>query len=354
MGQQKTAAPVFSRVFANLSQLHSTPTATDCQSFVSQWSCWLTAAMWIDLTGAAVSDDPRWGNDSRQSIAHAGRDREPRERDSRDNRDPRDVFMRDVDLPRGVDREIVRNRDHEYALRGSETRTLSTVGAFRVVAASTLRDHSGRPADPRSGDLRSLREQGLVETVRIPGRRDHAVVLTNGGRELLEGHRDGDRSSCQTYYAGLKRSRELEHDSQVYDAYLHVAERLHEQGSRVDRVVLDYELKRDYQKWLHENDSKRDDYNGHPDRSQDETRLWAMEHDLPYFDDQVHFPDLRIEYEDRDGRHRHEYIEVLTIHYRGAHGSAAARSGFTCYGAGSARSGGGRPSNPRLAEELLR
>jgi hypothetical protein len=79
-----------------------------------------------------------------------------------------------------------------------------------------------------------------------------------------------------------------------------------------------------------------------------------MDHDLPYFDDQVHFPDLRIEYEDRDGRQRHEDIEVLTIHYRGAHGSAAARSGFTCYGAGSARSGGGRSSDPRLAEELLR
>ena len=58
--------------------------------------------------------------------------------------------------------------------------------------------------------------------------------------------------------------------------------------------------------------------------------------------------------EDRDGRHRHEDIEVLTVHYRGAHGSAAARSGFTCYGAGSARTGSGRPSNPRLAEELLK
>jgi hypothetical protein len=44
---------------------------------------------------------------------------------------------------------------------------------------------------------------------------------------------------------------------------------------------------------------------------------------------------------------------VLTIHYRGAHGSAAARSGFTCYGAGSARTGG-RSSDPRLAEELLK
>ena len=263
--------------------------------------------------------------------------------------------MRDLELPRGADREIVRDRDQEFSLRGSETRTLATVGAFRVVPASQLRDHSGAPTEPRSGDLRNLREQGLVETVRIPGRRDYAVVLTKGGRELLERHRDGGQSSRQTYYAGLKRSRELEHDSQVYDAYLHAADRLHKQGARIDRVVLDYELKRDYQKWLHENDARRDDYNGHPDRDEDEIRAWALEHDLPYFDDQVHFPDLRIEYEDRDGRRDHEDIEVLTVHYRGAHGAAAARSGFTCYGAGSARTGGGgRSPNPRLAEELLR
>jgi DNA-binding MarR family transcriptional regulator len=282
------------------------------------------------------------------------RDHDLRDRGNAGRPDPRDVFMRDVELPRGVDREIVRHRDHEYTLRGSETRTLSTVGAFRVVPASKLRDHSGAPADPRSGDLRNLREQGLVETVRIPGRRDHAVVLTTGGRELLERHRDGGQSNRQTYYAGLKRSRELEHDSQVFDAYVHTADRLHQQGARIDRVILDYELKRDYQKWLHENDSKRNDYHGHPDRDQEEIRLWAMEHDLPYFDDQVHFPDLRIEYEDCDGRQRHEDIEVLTIHYRGEHGAAAARSGFTCYGAGSARTGGGRSSDPRLAEELLK
>ena len=281
------------------------------------------------------------------------RDHDSRDRGSGDGHDPRDVFMRDLGLPRGVDREIVHDRDHEYTLRGSETRTLSTVGAFRVVPASRLRDHAGRPADLRSGDLRNLREQGLVETVRIPGRRDHAVVLTKSGRELLERHRDPDQNR-QTFYAGLKRARELEYDSQVFDAYLHTAERLAEQGARIDRVVLDYELKRDYQKWLHEHDADRDNYDGHPDRDEDEIRAWALEHDLPYFDDQVHFPDLRIEYEDRDGRQRHEDIEVLTIHYRGAHGSAAARSGFRCYSAGLARSGGRRSPDPRLAEELLR
>jgi hypothetical protein len=276
-----------------------------------------------------------------QEVRRTVMDFDPRDHDLRDTGsagrpDPRDVFMRDLDLPRGVEREIARDRDHEYTLRGSETRTLSTVGAFRVVPASNLRDHSGAPADPRSGDLRNLREQGLVDTVRIPGRRDHAVVLTKCGRELLERHRDPEQGGRQTFYAGLKRARELEHDSQVYDAYLHAAERLANQGARIDRVVLDYELKKDYQKWLHEHDADRVNYDGHPDRDEEEIRAWALEHDLPYFDDQVHFPDVRIEYEDVDGRRDHEDVEVLTIHYRGAHGSAAARSGFPCYGAGSA------------------
>jgi hypothetical protein len=33
----------------------------------------------------------------------------------------------------------------------------------------------------------------------------------------------------------------------------------------------------------------------HPDRSPDEIREWAHEHDLPYFDDEVPFPDVRVE-----------------------------------------------------------
>src|SRR6266850_3493190 len=54
--------------------------------------------------------------------------------------DPRDVFMRDLDLPRGCDRDVVYDgRDRQYTLRGSETRVLSTAGAFRVVSASDLR-----------------------------------------------------------------------------------------------------------------------------------------------------------------------------------------------------------------------
>jgi len=155
-------------------------------------------------------DDERW----------ADRDHDARDREV----EPRDVFMQGLDLPRERDREIVHDtRGREYTLRGSETRTLSTVGAFRVVPARDLRDHFDRPADPRDGDLRHLREQGLIDTVRLDGWRDVAVVLTDRGRDLLESNRARDHDPRQEFYAGLKRERELEHDAQVYDAYLNVS-----------------------------------------------------------------------------------------------------------------------------------
>ena len=82
-----------------------------------------------------------------------------------------------------------------------------------MVSSGDLRDYNDRPTDLRSGDLRHLREQGLVETVRVPGSREHAVTLTKEGRSLLEHHRDRDQEGRQTFYNGIKRARELEHDS---------------------------------------------------------------------------------------------------------------------------------------------
>ncbi|MPY88900.1 MAG: hypothetical protein GEU99_13350 [Luteitalea sp.] len=293
------------------------------------------------------------GRDARDDARWAERDRDARERD----REARDVFSRHVRLPRGPERELVRDRDREYTLRGSESRTLATVGAFRVVSSRDLQDHHGGPADPRSGDLRHLRDEGLIETVRVPGYRDPAVVLTKDGRSLLESHRDRDHEPHQTFYAGLARERELEHDLQLYRAYEQAEKRLPERGAHIERVVLDHELKSEYQRWLHEHDRDHDDYDGHPDRTPDEIREWAYEHDLPYFDNEVHFPDVRIEYQEPDGRWEREDIEVVTPHYRGAHGASVARSGFSCYRGLSLRIGG-RSGGARggrhggLAEEL--
>lgn len=59
--------------------------------------------------------------------------------------DPRDVFTDGLNLPRDLEREIVFDRGHEYEIRGSEARTLATVGAFRVALSRDLRDHNGEP-----------------------------------------------------------------------------------------------------------------------------------------------------------------------------------------------------------------
>ncbi len=135
-----------------------------------------------------MSSDPRWatmpaiiqGNRFNEIVSHAI--------DQIDTAMIRDAFMRHVDLPRGPERETVRDRDREYTLRGSETRTLVTVGSFRVVPVGQLRDHDNAPAHDRSADLRHLRAQVLIEIVRVPGHRDSVVVLTKEGRELLEHH----------------------------------------------------------------------------------------------------------------------------------------------------------------------
>jgi hypothetical protein len=76
------------------------------------------------------------GRSARDDARAPDRDQDVRTRAN----DARDVFSRNVNLPRGVDRELVRDRDREYTLRGSESRTLAAVGAFRVVSSSDLRD----------------------------------------------------------------------------------------------------------------------------------------------------------------------------------------------------------------------
>ena len=210
--------------------------------------------------------------------------------------------------------------------------------------------------------LKHLENEGLIRTSPLSSD-DRAVTLTDRGRDLLEANRyerdDRIHEPRQTFYAGVRKPRELTHDTKVYRAYQRAEERLRGQGGRVRRVVLDYELKRDYQRFLHERNRGKKDCDGRPDREPEEIARWAREHELPYDDGHVRFPDARIEYEDRDGRSRHEDLEVVTGHYRGAHAGSAAKSGFTCYlsigcSVGGRGGGGRRTAHPRIMEELIR
>lgn len=253
--------------------------------------------------------------------------------------DPRDAFVRSVDLPRGSERELVQDsRERLYEMNGDDSRTLATIGAFRVVSERDLDVFRGA-----GENLQHLREEELVRTVPI-GHDEEAVVLTDRGWDVLDAHRrDRDGAERQAFHAGVSRPRELRHDAQLFGAYREVEQRLRARGAQVKRVVLEVDLKREYQQFLQEHNRNRTDSDGRPDRDEREIATWAREHDLPYFDDHVHFPDFRIEYE-LDGRDHHEDVEVVTDNYRGAHAASRIRAGFTCVGSSKR---GGAPSRPR-------
>ena len=156
------------------------------------------------------------------------------------------------------------------------------------------------------------------------------------------------------FYAGVSRSREIDHDSNLYATFRQEEARLRDEHSDLEirRVLLEQDLKREYQEFLQEPNRGRSDSDGRPGRDENEVRDWAREHDLPYFDDQVHFPDYRIEYE-LDGRELHQDVELFTPHYRGAHAASGAKAGFRIYVVAS-RGGGGRSGpRPRGMEDFL-
>ncbi len=187
------------------------------------------------------------------------------------------------------------------------------------------------------------------------------VTATERGRQLLEdARRAGQAEHRQVFYAGITKTRELAHDARVHIAYLASAERLTRDGGRIRRVVLEGELKRDYQSFLQAPNRGRPDSSGRPERNAVEIARWAQEHDLPIVGGHVQFPDLRIEYEDRDGQRQVEDVEVMTPNYRGAHASAKVKAGFTRYRTAGSHLAGrtagsrtGRGRDDRLAEEML-
>jgi hypothetical protein len=92
---------------------------------------------WIELERGPTSER-RSENDARGR--DEGRDR-AREHDPRERgHDPRDVFLDGLELPRGLERELVLDRGHRYEMNGEESRTLAATGAFRVVSERDLSD----------------------------------------------------------------------------------------------------------------------------------------------------------------------------------------------------------------------
>ena len=94
--------------------------------------------------------------------------------------------------------------------------------------------------------MEHLRDEGLIRFVPI-NEDERAVVLTEDGRDLLEANRRerDENDERQEFHAGVSHPRELEHDSELFEAYLAVEARLRDEGADIERVCLEVDLRRD-------------------------------------------------------------------------------------------------------------
>src|SRR6202166_2005151 len=224
----------------------------------------------------------------------------------------------------GFDRPVTtyRDRDREYSLRGSEVRTLTDLGKFRVVPEDDLErfGYQGNHTQTES-DIRSLTRHGLIEQRTIEGHVSYStkvLTLTKNGHRLVE--RAQLVSSRQATYHGLVKPKEARHDADLYRLYQKVAREIERSGGKVRRVVLDFELKKDLYQAL----SRM-----RPDKDPRAERIViASEFDLKVVDGKIPIPDLRIEYEDdcRDVRRLH--LEIATRDYRPQGLGEKAKAGF--------------------------
>jgi hypothetical protein len=100
--------------------------------------------------------------------------------------------------------------------------------------------------------LDHLRDEGLVETVDL-GDDERGVVLSKEGRDLLDSHTlEREDGRQQAFYAGASRLREIDHDANLYATYRQKEARLRDEngGLNIRRVVLEQDLKREYQEFL--------------------------------------------------------------------------------------------------------
>jgi hypothetical protein len=274
----------------------------------------------------------------------------------RDSVSPRSRAQIDRDLGHGLtlpdrrNREEVRDQGRTYHLRGSEVEVLERAAQYRVTFTEDLKQSSG-DARRFNDDLRSLKEQGLVAERTVTRLREGSVTdvvsVTPAGKALLDHHRDPDHSSRQVYYGGWVKPGEVWHDASLFRMVRQVEAELEQQGSRVQRVVLDDELKGSAYRAFHEARS-----NGEPDRY---ARLAVAQAQGLHVDgDRFVFPDVRLEVQDRDGTTRTVDLELVTKDYHRGHLSGKAGAGFRMFGGRSGGSRGGTPQDPHHVGRMVR
>src|SRR3954470_24614013 len=277
--------------------------------------------------------------------------------EERHDQQPRQEYLRPIEPRtkpgRGLEvRDSSRPRDGQYRANGSELRTLATIGSFRIVPVRDLSASRGHAQD--AANVRRLVQAGFLErqSLTIAGRSTPVLALTREGLRALEAsHREDHEARRQEYHAGFVKPREATHDAQLHAVYEAEVKRIEAEGGRPIRVVLDYEIKRDYQAYLNRDERPAGETLEHA------REVFAAAYRLPVVDGHLELPDLRIEYETGDGRLDVRDLELITEHYSRSQLAGKAKAGFTAYRTGSnAASGnartGGTPYDPHYLEWL--
>jgi len=216
-------------------------------------------------------------------------------------------------------------RGRTYTVRSSEIETLAELGKFRVIASEDLEEfrYYGEK-DRMRPDVANLIRQGLVTEKSIPhsdttSRR--LLTLTKKGHQFLRS--TGTVSRNQATHYGFTKPREAHHDADLYRLYHKAVEDIERQGGKNPRVVLDFELK----KRVFHDLAKL----GPEKHSPENKRAIAEKHGLQLVRGKIPLPDLRIEYEDREGNMARVDLELATEHYRGSNLAEKVRAGFSLY-----------------------
>lgn len=226
---------------------------------------------------------------------------------------------------------------------------MRTLGTFRTVAVADLARHRFDGDRERAGrELRRLARHHFVEARTLPGRRGGraipVVTLNREGHAFTRQHLSSD---VQRYHYGLVRPKEQAHDAALYRMAVNEAERLAKDGATIRRVILDAELKGQLAALRNRSTpagtapAPSDARSLTPDdaaartrataEAESRTRAAADALHLAVVDGHVQIPDLRIEYETRDGDIARVDLELATEHYRAEQVVAKARAGFTIY-----------------------
>jgi hypothetical protein len=240
-----------------------------------------------------------------------------------------------------------RIRDPRTGLSADQSETLNEIGRFRTISVHDLIEHryDGVYRD-FAQDMRILREGGFAEqrTAAHPksGKTYDVVVLTAKGRRaaIAAAKRDG---SGQQFYAGLVKSAEIRHDIGIYRMYQHERAEIEAAGGQVTRVVMDFEIKKRLMSELNRR--------GEDVRDAGRKAAIGSRHDIQIVNGRFVIPDLRVEYETRDGDHERVDLELATGDYKPAQIAAKKAAGLKIYGPDS--TSGGTPWEPDYAAAVI-